>query len=223
MSKIFRCVLYSILIIILTSYFAQAFAADNSKPNEVIAAAKDFYLKAAKDFKLDFKIDSKIKDISFAGSFMLKPPLNFAIEAKSAALEVKIAFQDGNGFIYLPAANIITNLDKLTQAKTHSLEIPKNVDQLNAKIKSAANDFVLETASENGSIKLIGKSKDAHGAFSAVLDSKTYEIKSITTFNKKGLPELFIELKNFRYEALADNIFSKPQGAVETNLPVPVF
>ncbi|HBC75597.1 MAG: hypothetical protein A2008_08850 [Candidatus Wallbacteria bacterium GWC2_49_35] len=198
-------------------------AACAGEPLTVVKAVRDFYFKQAKDFTLDFKVDSKLKDIAFAGKFMLHAPLNFAIEAKSTALEVKIVFKNGDGFIYLPTANIMTNLDAVTRAKTRGIKIPSTPAQLDEQLDKLPAEFELEVSEEGDNIAVSGKSKKARGSFKAVVDKATYEIRSITTFNKSGAQELVIELINFKHEAVNEKLFEKPQGAIETNLPIPVF
>jgi hypothetical protein len=198
-------------------------AAGAISPPEVIKASSDFYFKQAKDFVVDFKVDSKIKDIAFEGKFRLRAPFNFAIEAKSTALEVRVAFKDGDGFIYLPTANIITNLDAVTRAKTKGIHIPATVEQLNARLSKLSDEFELDALESGAEITLGGISKTGRGSFKAVIDKSSREVRSVATFNKKGVQELFIELKNFKYEPAAAKLFEKPQGAIETNLPIPVF
>ena len=225
--KCVRFLLSSVLFLTVILFSCGAFisiaSAGDILPLEVIKASSDFYFKQAKDFVIDFKVDSKIKDIAFEGKFRLHAPFNFAIEAKSTALEVRVAFKDGDGFIYLPTANIITNLDAVTRAKTKGIHIPSNVEQLNARLNKLSDEFELET-SENGSqITLGGISKNGRGSFKAVIDKASFEIRSVATFNKKGVQELFIELNNFKHEPASDKLFEKPQGAIETNLPIPVF
>lgn len=227
MSKKNECVRFvltaSLLLLCAAAVFSGASSEAADRPEAVVRAVSDFYFKQAKDFTVDFKVDSKLKDIAFAGKFMLRAPLNFAIEAKSTALEVKIAFKGGDGFIYLPAANIITNLDSVTRAKTKGIEIPATLEQLNARLEKLSAEFDLQAAEEGGGIAVTGISKKGRGSFKAVVDKSTYEIKTVTTFNKNGAQELVIELKNFKHEPVSEKLFEKPQGAIETNLPIPVF
>ena len=231
MSKI-KCVrflLLSVLFLTVLIFFscAPAFAfiaaAGEIPPQEVINASSDFYFKQAKDFVVDFKVDSKLKDIAFEGNFRLRAPFDFAIEAKSAALEVRVAFKGGDGFIYLPTANIITNLDAVTRAKTKGIQIPATVEQLNERLSKLNDEFELEAVENGGQIMLGGISKTGRGSFKAVIDKASREVRSVATFNKKGVEELLIELKNFKYEPADNKLFEKPQGAIETNLPIPVF
>lgn len=225
--KCVRFLLSSVLLLTLILFSGRDFisiaSAGAISPLELIRASSDFYFKQAKDFVIDFKVDSKIKDIAFAGKFRLNAPFNFAIEAKSTALEVRVAFKNGDGFIYLPTANIITNLDAVTRAKTKGIHIPATVEQLNDRLNKLKDEFELEV-SENGSqITLGGISKNGRGSFKAVIDKASYEIRSVATFNKKGVQELLIELNNFKFEPASAKLFEKPQGAIETNLPIPVF
>jgi len=206
---------------ILLSPIGTAFAA-GGQAMDLVRSIKAFYFKDASDFAVDFKVNSKMKDISFDGSFMFKPPMSFAVEAKSPALQLKIAFREGNGFIYLPAANMITNLDKLTQAKTRSVQIPKSMTELDTHIEKLPTEFDL-TVTADALTKISGKSKKARGSFDAFVDPKTSELKSIMTFNNKGDEEISIEVKNFRRIKIDNTVFDKPQGAVETNLPIPIF
>ncbi len=192
-------------------------------PDELVQSISAFYFSQAKDFAVDFKVDSKLKDIAFEGKFRLRAPFDFFIDAKSSALEVKIAFKNGDGFIYLPAANIITNLDSVTRIKTGGIKIPSSVEQLNERLKKLNGEFELEASDDKDIITLGGLSKTGRGSFKAVIDKSSFEIKSISTFNKKGVHELLITLKNFKYEPAAEKLFEKPQGAIETNLPIPVF
>lgn len=228
MSKKVECVRFilgaaiaAVCFVVIFAGAAPAYCA--GEPLTVVKAVRDFYFKQAKDFTVDFKVDSKLKDIAFAGKFMLRAPLNFAIEAKSTALEVKIVFKNGDGFIYLPTANIMTNLDAVTRAKTRGIKIPSNAAQLDEQLEKLPAEFDLEISEEGANIAVSGKSKKARGSFKAFVDKATCEIKSITTFNKSGAQELVIELKNFRHEAVSEKLFEKPQGAIETNLPIPVF
>ncbi|HNY10329.1 MAG TPA: hypothetical protein PKK26_01945 [Candidatus Wallbacteria bacterium] len=201
--------------------FENAFAADAMS---VVRSVKSFYFKANSDFIVSFKVNSKMRDIAFDGNFMFRPPMNFIIDAVSSALQVKIVFKEADGFIYLPAANMITNLDKMTQLKTKSIQIPKNMAQLDSKLDQLAADFELDASDEPGDvIKISGKSKKAKGAFSALVDKKSFELKSIATFTAKGAEEMFIEFKNYRKEKVSEALFERPTGAIEANLPVPVF
>ncbi|HPG59396.1 MAG TPA: hypothetical protein PKW98_16365 [Candidatus Wallbacteria bacterium] len=224
MSTKVKCVRFIIMAaIIFACHTVFVNSAPAASPAETIKAVSDFYFKQAKDFTLDFKVDSKIKDIAFEGKFRFHAPFCFAIDAKSTALEVKISFKNGDGFIYLPTANIITNLDAITRAKTRGIEIPATVEQLNTRLGRLPAEFDLASSEEGANIILSGKSKNARGSFNAAIDKATHEIKSLTTFNKNGAQELFIELKNFKLEPVGEKLFEKPQGAIETNLPIPVF
>lgn len=210
-------------VLVLSALAPAAFAAaDSRQAVDALKAVKAFYMKDASDFAVDFKVNSKMKDISFDGTFMFKPPMNFAIEARSAALQLKIAFRDGNGFIYLPAANMITNLDKVAQTKTRSLQIPRSPAELDSRIENVTGDFDL-SLTPGDQTKITGKSRKAKGSFDAFIDGKSSELKSVVTYNNKGEEVITLEVKNFRRVKVENSMFDKPQGAVETNLPVPIF
>jgi len=204
------------------SPFENAFAAPDAM--SAVKSVKSFYFKDNSDFVVGFKVNSKMRDIAFEGNFMFRPPMNFIIDAVSSALQVKIVFKEADGFIYLPAANMITNLDKMTQLKTKSIQVPKNIAQLDSKLEQLAAEFELAASDEPGDIiKISGRSKKAKGSFNALADKKTFELKSIVTFTAKGVEELTIEFKNYKKEKVSEALFERPKGAIETNLPVPVF
>lgn len=211
----FICAALSILLCV------QAGAATTA--DELLSKLSGRYLKEQADFTSNFKVNSKIKDISFEGKFYFKPAMSFVVDAASAALKLKIVFTNGDGFIYLPAANIITNLDKLTQQKTKSIQFPSNVQELETKMSLFLSEFEVAKAEDGQFLKFTAKSKKARGSFCVLLDKASSDLKNITTYNNKGNEELIIEFSGYQKEKVADSLFVKPQNAVEANMPVPLF